>query len=271
MRFRTVILFVLGVLGVWGVVLAQKPFYQYPGGQDGDVPLPPDWEKPADFNPARLRYRDIFSGSSRGGFRGEGAWGTDYPLGGRHLTMGLRRLTRVDSRSVEQVTELDGTDDLYNWPFLYAVEVGKWTINSKEGAQLREYFNRGGFLMVDDFHGLEEWAYFKEGIQAVFPDRQIVDLAQSEQIFHILNDVDLKVQVAGEAALAFGRTYERESDPFPRWRAIMDDKNRIVVAICHNMDLGDAWEFSDNPRYPSDMAIVAHRVLQNYVIYHLTH
>lgn len=270
MRLRTVFLLLLSVVGVWGVILAQKPFKQYPGGQDGNVPLPPDWEKQAEFTPARLRYRDYYSGSASRGYR-EGAWGTDYPLGGHHLTIGLRRLTRVDSRSVEQVVEADGSDDIFNWPFLYAVEVGQWTIDQKEGTQLRDFFNRGGFLMVDDFHGLQEWAVFKEGIQAVFPDRSVEDLEASEPIFHILNDVDLKVQVAGERALYMGRTYEQDSDPFPRWRAVMDDRRRIVVAICHNMDLGDAWEWSDNPRYPADMAIVAHRVLQNYVLYDLTH
>jgi len=270
MRLRTSLLFVLGVLGVWGVLLAQKPFHQYPGGQDGDLELPGDWDKPAEFNPARLRYRDLRSGVSVRGYGREGAWGTDYPSGGRHLTIGLRRLTRVDSRSVEQVTELDGTDDLYNWPFLYAVEVGQWTIDDKEGKQLKEFLLRGGFLMVDDFHGTREWAIFEEGMDAVFPDRQIEDLDPSEQIFHILNDVDLKVQVANVGLARGPRTYEKDGYN-PTWRAVFDDKRRIMVAICHNMDLGDAWEYSDDPRYPAEMAIVAHRVLQNYVIYDLTH
>jgi len=35
----------------------------------------------------------------------------------------------------------------------------------------------------------------------------------------------------------------------PHWRCIRDDKGRIMVAICHNMDLGDAWEWADDPRY----------------------
>jgi len=83
--------------------------------------------------------------------------------------------------------------------------------------------------------------------------------------------VDTKVQVAGLAALYYGRTYEQPSDPYPRWRAIYDEKKRITVAICHNMDLGDAWEHSDEAEYPADMAIVAHRALQNYAMYDLTH
>jgi len=272
MRLRTLLLILFAVLGAWGVLLAQKPFKQYAGGEDGDIALPADWQRPAEWTSARLRYRDAFGGR-RGfrGFRSEGAWSTDYPLGDRHLIIGVQRLTRIDARSVEQTVELDGTDDLYNWPFLYAVEVGQWTLDEKEGAQLREFLDRGGFLMVDDFHGLQQWEIFVEGIRQVYPDRQIEDLAADEPIFHILADVDTKVQVAGLAALYRGRTYEQPSDPYPRWRAIYDAKKRIVVAICHNMDLGDAWEHSDEAEYPADMAVVAHRVLQNYAMYDLTH
>ena len=253
------------------MVFAQKPFKQYPGGQDGDVPLPPDFDKPAEWSSARLRYRDLggrFGG--RRGFRREGAWGTDYPLGGRHLAEGLRRLTKVNARSVEQVVELDGTDDIFNWPFLYAVEVGQWTLDEKEGAQLRDFLDRGGFLMVDDFHGTYEWESFEVGMKVAFPDKPIEELDQSEPIFRILNEVDTKVQVPGMQVMRSGRTYEQDGVR-PTWRAIKDQDGRIVVAICHNMDLGDAWEYSDDPRYPAEFAIVAHRVLQNYVTYDLSH
>jgi hypothetical protein len=87
----------------------------------------------------------------------------------------------------------------------------------------------------------------------------------------MLSDTDLSVQVAGEAALFYGRTYEQPSDPFPRWRGIRDKKGRIVVAICHNMDLGDAWEHSNDPNYPEVMATTAHKILQNYAVYDLSH
>jgi hypothetical protein len=271
MRLRTILLLLLAALGAWGVLLAQKPFKQYPGGEDGDIALPADYQRPAEWVSARLRYRDALRRGGFRGFRREGAWSTDYPLGDRHLIIGVQRLTRIHARSVEQTVELDGTDDLYNWPFLYAVEVGQWAIDEKEGAQLRDFLDRGGFLMVDDFHGVYQWETFVEGIRQVYPDRQIEDLTAPEPIFHILADVDPKVQVAGLAALYRGRTYEQESDPYPRWRAIYDEKKRIVVAICHNMDLGDAWEHSDEASYPADMAIVAHRALQNYAMYDLTH
>jgi hypothetical protein len=188
-------------------------------------------------------------------------WAIDYPGGDRDLIEGVRRLTRSDVRSVEQPVELDGSGDVYNWPWLYAVEVGRWGLSEAEGKELRDYLDRGGFPMVDDFHGLRQWAIFEDGIRMAFPDEEIEDLPASDPIFHMLSDVDLKIQVPGIGALIRGRTYEQDSDPLPRWRGIRDAKARIIVAICQNMDLGDAWEHSNDPEYPSEFATVAHRVL----------
>ncbi len=267
MRPRTFFLATLLILCAWGALLAQKPWKEYPG--EDRVPTPPDWNVPHEWVTARLMYREAYYGGF--GIGRSGAWSIDYPGGDRNLIEGVRRLTLIDVRSVEQAVELDDTDDVYNWPFLYAVEPGQWTLNEEEAKKLRDFLNRGGFLMLDDFHGLAQWEIFKEGMDKVFPDKEIEDLPQDDPIFHMLSDVDQKVQVAGLAALYQGRTYEQPSDPFPRWRGIRDDKGNIVVAICHNMDLGDAWEHSDDPYYPEDMAGTAHRILVNYATYDLTH
>jgi hypothetical protein len=266
MRPRTVLLTLPIVLAAWGVLLAQKPWEEYPG--EDRVPTPPDWNVPHDWSTARLMYREY--GGFRRGF-GSGAWAIDYPGGDRNLIEGVRRLTRIDVRSVEQAVELDGSDDVFNWPFLYVVEPGQWELDEQEAHQLRDFLDRGGFLMADDFHGLQQWSIFRDGIDKVFPDREIEDLPQEDPIFHMLSDVDLTVQVPGLAALYRGRTYEQPDDPFPRWRGIRDAKGRIIVAICHNMDLGDAWEYSDDPGYPEELASTAHRVLVNYATYDLSH
>jgi hypothetical protein len=266
MRPRTAILAILLVILCWGALLAQKPFKEYPG--EDKVPLPKDWRDEHEWVTARLMWRNYGDGRMAFGF---GGWGTDYPGGDRNLIEGVRRLTRIDVRSVEQAVELDGSDDVFNWPFLYAVEVGRWEVDEEEGRQLREFLDRGGFLMVDDFHGGREWEVFEAGIRQAFPNEPIEDLPQDDPIFHMLSDVDQKVQVAGVAALYSGRTYERNDDPYPRWRAIRDPKGRIVVAICHNMDLGDAWELSNEPNYPEEMASTAHRILVNYASYDLAH
>ena len=122
-----------------------------------------------------------------------------------------------------------------------------------EAKRLREYLLKGGFLMVDDFHGTQDWEQFMNGLRQVLPDRPIEDLASGDEIFHTLYDVDDKMQIPGEQWIRSGRTYEKDGYQ-PKWRAIRDDKGRIVVAICHNMHLGDAWEWADDPNYPEQFA-----------------
>ena len=53
----------------------------------------------------------------------------------------------------------------------------------------------------------------------------------------------------GEQFVRTHQTFEKDGYQ-ARWRGIYDDKGRVMVAICHNMDLGDSWEHADNPEYP---------------------
>src|SRR6476646_6088938 len=129
------------LLCCWGVLRAQRPFKEYEAIEYSNFQLPPDWTNKTEFTRARLRYTDI-NGQKDLGF--QAYWTMDYPRSDRHLLQGIRRLSRIDVRSVEQVVDLDGTDDIYNWPMLYAVEVGHWLLPDDQAAQLREFLLRGG-------------------------------------------------------------------------------------------------------------------------------
>ena len=282
MRHRSAVLLIGGTLCLFGVLEAQRPFQQYEAAEYDDFPLPPDWNQKTEWTRARLRYPSVygqFSRRRRGGPSLDLNWTIDYPRSDRHLLEGVRRLTRIDARSVEQVVDLDGTDDVYNWPMMYAVEVGHWSLPDDQVAQLRDFLNRGGFLMVDDFHGDEpyhnvdsEWQVFITSMNKVLPNRPIVDIPDDDAIFHTVYSLDERYQVPGWQWSRSGRTYEAgETGMIPHWRAIYDDKGRVMLAICHNMDLGDAWEWSDDPRYPEKWAGLAYRVAVNYFIYDLTH
>src|SRR5205823_4954261 len=130
---------------------------------------PPDAWVEGEYAFARLRYQQ-YGGYGR---RRGGGWGTDSNKAERHFMQGVRRLTRVDARSVEQIIDAD-SDEVFKWPWLYAVEVGHWELTEAHAKRLRDYLLRGGFLMVDDFHGSREWEVFTASLQRVFPDRQIV-------------------------------------------------------------------------------------------------
>jgi hypothetical protein len=269
------------LLGAWSMLLAQRssqgspsqepprPFKQYDASEYVDFPLPSDWQAKTDWTRARLHYSSTRRRGRRGG---DLNWTIDYPRSDRHLLEGVRRLTRIDTRSVEQVVDLDGEDDVYNWPMLYAVEVGYWNLSDNEAAQLRDFIQRGGFLMVDDFHSTYEWEGFMASMTKVFPDRQVEDLPNDDPIFHTIFDLSERFQVPGAQYLYSGRTYEKDQNGRPEhWRAIRDDHGRVIVAICHNMDLGDAWEWSDDPRYDEKFASLAYRIAMNYFSYDLTH
>jgi Domain of unknown function (DUF4159) len=275
MRYFTALLVGLLGLAAWSVLLAQKPFKEWPAIEYENFALPPDGATPHEWVRARLRYPDIVGypdNLSARNYGFAGYWTMDYPRSDRHLMEGVRRLTRIDARSLEQVTALDHTDDIYNWPMLYGVEVGHWDLPQDQADQLREFLNRGGFLMVDDFHADQEWATFMDSLERVLPNRPVVDLPNNEPIFHTIYDLDDRVQVPGAQYLQTGRVYEKDESGRPEhWRAVYDDKGRIIVAICHNMDLGDAWEWSDDPRYSEKWAGLAYRIAMNYFIYDLTH
>jgi hypothetical protein len=180
-------------------------------------------------------------------------------------------LTRIHVRSVEQPLDLDD-GEVFDWPWLYGVEVGHWELTDAQAKAMREYLLRGGFFMCDDFHGAIEWDVFRTSMSKVFPDRPIVDLRTDEPIFHTLYDLDQKWQVPGALYLETGLTYEKgETGKDPHWRGIYDNKGRLMVAICHNMDLGDSWEHADNPQYPERFSDLGIRIGVNYVIYAMTH
>ncbi len=254
----------------------QKPWREYPGTEYNDFPVPSDYREKTEWVFARLMYPNASYGfrgyGRRGGWdwrEGGTSWTVDYPRSDRHFSEALRRLTRIHARSVEQPINLDDQDQ-YDWPWLYGVEVGHWELTDAQAKGMREYLLRGGFFMCDDFHGTYEWQVFLASMKRVFPDREIVDLDPGDAIFHTIYDLDDKYQVPGAQFLRSGRTSEQDGYK-DTWRGIYDDNGRLMVAICHNMDLGDSWEHADNPRYPEKYSALGIRIGINYVTYAMTH
>ncbi len=142
-----------------------------------------------------------------------------------------------------------------------------------QAAKLREYLLRGGFLMLDDFWGSEEWDRFNESMRRVFPDRQIVEIDNRDAIFHTIYDLDDRYQIPGEWALARGMTYRNgdQGGATPHWQGIYDDQNRVMVAISYNSDIGDSWEWADSPEYPEKYSALGIRIGVNDVVYAMTH
>jgi hypothetical protein len=223
---------------------------------------------PSEFYWSRLQYNTVYGG---GGFRsyGGGGWSQDYPQADNDCLIALRRLTRNNSPSPLNVADLD-SDHLFDYPWIYAINVESWQFTDEEAKRLHDYLLKGGFLMVDHFHGTDDWTRFMAGMRQVLPDAQVEDLPDADEIYHVLYDINEKFQIPGEQYVRSGITYEKDGF-VPKWRAIRDRHGRIMVAICHNMHLGDAWEHADEAEYPEKFSGLAFRIVLNYITYSMTH
>jgi Domain of unknown function (DUF4159) len=251
----------------------QRPFREYPGVEYDGMPLPTDWQEKTEWAFARLMFppgpNDGYAGRFDGDWReGLSLWTQDYPRADRHFSAALRRLTRIHVRSVEQPVNLDDGNEVYNWPWVYAVQVGEWGLTDAQAKKLRDYLLRGGFFLADDFHGTLEWSVFQASMKKVFPDRPIVDIEDNDAIFHTVYDLDNRYQIPGAEHLAAGHKFDGYQ---AHWRGIYDDKGRIMVAVTFNSDVGDSWEWADDPRYPERFSALGVRVGVNYVVYAMTH
>jgi hypothetical protein len=221
------------------------------------------------FQIARL----IYDSYGMGGMRWRDWWAIDYPEAEYHLTRGISRLKRLDTAS--DSIHLRATDPrLFNHPWLFAQQVGRWHLSQEEADALREYLLRGGFMVADDFHGPEQYAVFLESMRRVFPDRQIVDLPADDPVLHVTYDISERTQIPGKRHLyrlpGGGIGVDPEGSP-PTWKGIFDDNGHLMVVMNFNMDMGDSWEHADDPDYPQEMTALGYRFGINYILYAMTH
>lgn len=245
------------------------------GGQFMDFPTwPVSKELPNDvFTFARLRYTSESWGWGR---RRGGKWTTDYPDADLNFSYRLQQLTSLQVNPKGAVVDIDA-EQMRHYPFIYMIEPGHIQITEEEARTMREYMLNGGFIMVDDFWGEEEWDTFYVALKQIFPDREPEELPVEHEIFRMVFPLTVKPQIPSVGHAMAGRsqgiTAERPDAQTPHYRAVFDDKKRIVMMICHNTDLGDGWEeegtdpwyfreFSEKYAYPLGI---------NILFYALTH
>ena len=202
-----------------------------------------------------------------------GRWAVDYPKADLQFLIALKRLSTVHAFDSDNALELDDPS-LRKFPFLYILEVGSMNLTEKEVVALREYLLAGGFMVVDDFWGSWAWQNFEVQMRRVFPDRDIVEVPMEHPVFHAFYDVAEILQVPnvyqGSMVKHGGPTHEYDGY-VPHVRGIFDDDGRLMVLINWNTDLGDAWEWADDPNYPLKFSTFAFEIGINFVIYGMTY
>jgi hypothetical protein len=213
-RMKTWTIVALLVAGSTSALVAMQWGYGDRGRGDrygyGDRSGVPQWEIDQDFKKdvftfVRVRYSD---GYGRGWGRRGGKWRTDYPDSDLNFSLRLQQLTALKVNPDPIV--LDLTDpELFDYPFLYMIEPGNLLFEEAEVTALRRYCNNGGFLMVDDFWGDEEYLNFYHQIKRVFPEREPEEVPLEHEIFQCVYPLKEKPQVPSIHEFYSGGRYER--------------------------------------------------------------
>jgi hypothetical protein len=200
-----------------------------------------------------------------------GAWRVDYPEADINFMEGIHLWAGTNLFLSSNPVQIRATDPrLFDYPFSYIVEPGHMELTDEDAAAIREYLMRGGFLMLDDFHGEYEWQHARGEIKKIFPEYEPRDLPLSHPIFHSYFDLDRVVQVPGVAALIQGVTYEK-GGVTPHWMGVENKNGRLMIFMTRNCDLGDAWEWINDPRYPAQYGVMAYKVGMNVIVYSMSH
>ena len=153
--------------------------------------------KDSEFVYARLRYH-LTDDAWR---VNEVPWHHDFPYGDEMFPSVLTESTNVQtSRSSHQIVDIDSRE-LFKYPFAYLCEPGFLELTPEDVKNLREYLDRGGFLLVDDLRTAtssrykgggpeDDIGHFRDEMRKVYPDRDFARLSLSDTVFHSFFDID---------------------------------------------------------------------------------
>jgi hypothetical protein len=204
--------------------------------------------RPADQDPsaltiARLRY----------GGGGDWYWGrSSIP----NMHQFLAENTNI--AVVDQEINVQATDpELYNYPFLFLTGHGNIKLTDQEVAGLRQYLIAGGFLFANDSYGLIQ--AFKREMKRVFPEKELVELPFSHEIYHCLY----------EFPNGLPKIHEHDNKPPQGFGIIWED--RLVVFFDYESDIGDGWEDYEVHHDPPEKHQAALKMGANIITYAMTH
>lgn len=194
-----------------------------------------------------------------GWFGGYG-WAHNYPTSDQHFNEFVSGATGIDiDRMSYRIVHL-GEDDVFEYPFAYISEPGEMQLTDQEVRNLREFVDRGGFVLLDDFDGQQQLMIMKQQVRRAFPTREWVPLDIDHRLFRLHFELDdlhaMDPYVPGG---------------YTTYYAMHNDYGDIVMIAGHNNDLANFWDWYDQPHMPLGPATDAFRLGVNYMVYALTH
>jgi hypothetical protein len=214
----------------------------------------PQNEPPAtEFIAARLHF-------GTNGAIGHMGWSHNYPQSDMHLNDFLERATLLDLDELSfRIVEL-GSEDVFDYPFAYISEPGEMELTDQEVFNLREFIERGGFILMDDFDGSEQWSQARSQVLRAFPGREFTPIPDEHVVYTVHTPLD-NLQAMADSVPGGSITYY----------GLYDAGGRLAIMAGYNNDLANFWDWYANGSMPLKPSTDAFRLGTNAVIYSLTH
>ena len=194
------------------------------------------------------------------GLIGNRGWSHNYPQSDENLNEFLRRSTGINVDVLSyRIVDL-GSDEVFEYPFAYVSEPGEMELTDTEVRNLREYVDRGGFVLMDDFDGPRQISTMKSQVRRAFFDRNFILLDTSHPLFKVhFNLEDLN----GMAPYVPGGDIS--------YHGIFNDDGSLAIAAGFNNDLANFWQWYYTVQFPLKPSTDAFRLGVNAVVYSMTH
>jgi hypothetical protein len=194
------------------------------------------------------------------GMIGHTGWSHNYPTAEMHLNELIAEITSVDVDPMSYRTIQVGSDEVFDYPFAFVAEPGEMALTDHELNNFRQYIDRGGFVLVDDFDGRYQFENFQSEMKRAFPDRELQVLTISDPIFHTFYDIQ---------SLEIFQPYVPGATPV--FLGLLNKDGVIALVAAFNNDLANFWDWIDLARYPLEPSSEAFRMGINFVLYAMTH
>jgi hypothetical protein len=194
--------------------------------------------------------------------RTRGVWNTE-PGGANNLLRFMKKNLSVKANYIVKTVRLD-TDPLADYSFLYLSGITDFSLDDAERNALRSYLQGGGYLMIDNSLGLDEFgkAVYRE-MNGLFPESTFKKLPASHPLFQ---QGPFKVD---QVRFTLAVTAKYPALTAPVLEAIqVDGQDRVFYSP---FDMAAGWQGDDHPLAygyaPGDSLLLG----ANLVTYCLTH
>jgi len=199
-------------------------------------------------------------------------WHHDYPYSDEVFPSVLAEVTNIkSSRTAYNIVDID-SPEIFKYPFAYLSEPGFIDLTAKDVVNLREWLDRGGFLLVDDMRtsdyshytgGFEDdIGHFRMEMKKVYPDRDFVRLDLSDSVFNTFYKIE---------SLEMRAPYIFPGQGRAEFLGLRDNKGNLMMVLNNNNDISEFWEWLDRGEMSTHDASTSFHFGIDDVLYAMTH